>query len=170
MAQFGDAVARKANESTLAGALSDMGRSPFWTTVFQLLFLTTPNRLVGVVRRRFGFGPVEELVVRGRKTDVDRHLFLAVARTDDGWIVAHPNGERAHWVRNLSAAGSAELIDRSGTKIPVRATLLLPGPDRDTAIDEHARQQVPGPRLLYRLARNHIRAIGSVFRLDPIGA
>lgn len=120
-----------------------MGRSPFWTTVFQLLFLTTPNRLVGVVRRRFGFGPVEEIVVRGRKTDVDRHLFLVVARTDDGWIVAHPNGERAHWVRNLSAAGSAELIDRSGTKIPVRATLLLPGPDRDTAIDEHARQQVP---------------------------
>jgi hypothetical protein len=100
-----------------------MGRSPFWTTVFRLLFLTTPNRLVGVVRRRLGFGPVEEVVIRGRKTGADRHLFLVVARTDDGWIVGHPNGERAQWV----------------------------------------------PRLLYRLARNHVRAAGAVFRLDPIG-
>jgi hypothetical protein len=49
-----------------------MGRSPFWTAVFQLLFLTTPNRLVGAVRRRF-----------------------------------HPSGERAQWVRNLTAAASA---------------------------------------------------------------
>jgi F420H(2)-dependent quinone reductase len=145
-----------------------MGRSPFWTAVFQLLFLTTPNRLVGVVRRRVGFGPVEEIVVRGRKTGMDRHLFLVMARTDDGWIVEHPNGERAHWVRNLTAAGSAEVIDRYGAKTPVRATLLLPGPDRDAAIADHTRQQVPGPRELYRLARQHIRAGGVVFRQDPI--
>jgi len=52
-----------------------MGRSPFWITVFRLLFLTTPNRLVGVVRRRFGYGP---------------------------------DGERAQWIRILTAVGSAE--------------------------------------------------------------
>jgi hypothetical protein len=39
-----------------------------------------------------------------------------------------------------------------------------------TAIDEHTRQQVPGPRQLYRLARKHIRAMGAYFRLDPIPA
>ena len=148
----------------------DMGRSPFWTTVFRLLFLTTPNRLVGVVRRRLGIGPVEEVVIRGRKAGADRHLFLVVARTDDGWIVGHPNGERAQWVRNLEATGSADAIDRFGASNPVRATLLLPGPDRDAAIDEQARQQVPGPRLLYRLARHHIRAGGAIFRLDPTDA
>jgi hypothetical protein len=148
----------------------DMGRSPFWTTVFRLLFLTTPHRLVGVVRRRFGYGSVEEVVIRGRKTGADRHLFLVVARTDDGWIVGHPNGERAQWVRNLEASGSADVVDRSGAKTPVRATLLLPGPDRDAAIDEHTRQQIPGPRLLYRLARKHVRAAGAVFRLKPIEA
>jgi deazaflavin-dependent oxidoreductase (nitroreductase family) len=147
----------------------DMGRSPFWTTVFRLLFLTTPHRLVGVVRRRFGFGPVEEVVIRGRKTGADRHLFLVVARTDDGWIVGHPNGERAQWVRNLEAAGSADVVDRFGAKTPVRARLLR-GPDRDAAIDEHTRQQIPGPRLLYRLARDHVRAAGAVFRLDPTEA
>jgi hypothetical protein len=68
----------------------------------------------------------------------------------------------------LTAAWSADLIDRPGATTSVRATLLLPGPDRDSAIDEHVRQQVPGRRLLYRLARHHIRAIGAVFRLDPI--
>jgi len=160
----------KSNDSGPANALMDMGRSPFWTTVFRLLFLTTPNRLVGVVWRRSGFGRVEEVVIRGRKTGSDRHLFLLVARTDAGWIVGHPNGERAQWVRNLEAAGSADVIDRSGASTPVRATLLLPGPDRDAAIDAHTRQQIPGPRTLYRLARNHIRAAGAVFRLDPIAA
>jgi hypothetical protein len=74
------------------------------------------------------------------------------------------------WVRNLEAAGSADVIDRFGASTPVRATLLLPGPDRDAAIDEHVRQQVPGPRTLYKLARNHIRAGGAVFRLDPIAS
>jgi len=147
-----------------------MGRSPFWTTVFRLLFLTMPNRLVGAVRHRFGYGPVEEVVIRGRTTGKDRHLFLVVARTDDGWIVGHPNGERAQWVRNLTATGSADVIDRHGAKTPVRATLLLPGPDRGTAIDEHARQQVAGPRTLYRLARKHIRAGGAMFRLEPLKA
>jgi F420H(2)-dependent quinone reductase len=156
------------NDSGPADALIDMGRSPFWTTVFRLLFLTTPTRAVGAIRRRLGFGPVEEVVIRGRKTGADRHRFLVVARTDDGWIVGHPNGERAHWVRNLEAAGSADVIDRFGASTPVRATLLLPGPDRDAAIDEQARQQIPGPRLLYRMARDHIRAGGAVFRLDPI--
>jgi hypothetical protein len=147
-----------------------MGRSPFWTTVFRLLFLATPTRLVGVDGRRFGYGPIEEVVIRSRKTGADQHLFLVVARTGDGWIVGHPNGERAQWVRNLAAAGSADVIDRFGAKIPVRAPLLLPGPDRDAAIDEHTRQQVPGPRQLYRLARKHIRAMGAYFRLDPIPA
>jgi hypothetical protein len=77
----------------------DMGRSPFWTTVLRLLFLTTPHRLWG----------------------------------SSG--VGHPNGERAQWVRNLEAAGSADVIDRAGAKTPVRAILLLRGPDRDAATE-----------------------------------
>ena len=145
-----------------------MGRSPFWTTVFRLLFLTTPNRLVGVVWRRVGFGPVEELVIRGRETGAEHHVFLVVARTDDGLIVGHPNGERAHWVRNLTAAGSADIVDRFGSSTPVRARLLLPGPDRDAAITAHVRQQVPGPRELYRLAGRHTRAVGAYFNLEPV--
>jgi hypothetical protein len=78
-------------------------------------------------------------------------------------MASAPNG-----FANLEAAGSADVIDRFGASTPVRATLLLPGPDRDAAIDEQARQQIPGPRLLYRMARDHIRAGGALFRLDPI--
>lgn len=147
-----------------------MGRSPFWSTIFRLLFLTTPNRLVGVVRQSVGFGPVEELVIRGRTTGQDRHVLVVAARAGDGWIVGHPNGERAHWVRNLTVAGSADLIDRRGAKIPVRAALLLPGPDRDAAIETHWRQQEPGHRTLYRLGSRHTTAIGSFFRLERIAA
>jgi deazaflavin-dependent oxidoreductase (nitroreductase family) len=133
-----------------------------------MLFLTTPTPVVRQVRKRFGYGPIEELVVRGRKTGTDRHFFVVVARTDDGWIVGHPNGDRAQWVRNLEAAGEATVIDRHGASTPVRATLLPPGPERDAAIAEQARQQVAGPRQLYTMARPHIREVGWIFRLDPI--
>ena len=44
----------------------DMGRSPFWTTVFRLLFLTTPHRLWGSSGDGFGYGSVEEVVIRTR--------------------------------------------------------------------------------------------------------
>jgi deazaflavin-dependent oxidoreductase (nitroreductase family) len=145
-----------------------MAGSRFWTGAFRVLFLTTPTPVIRQIRNRYGYGPIEELVVRGRKTGTERHLFVVVARTDDGWIVGHPNGGRAQWVRNLEAAGEATVIDRHGAVTPVRATLLPPGPERDAAIAEQARQQVAGPRQVYTMARSHIREVGALFRLDPI--
>lgn len=145
-----------------------MAGSRAWSTAFDVLFQTTPTPIVRRVRRRYGYGPIEEVVIRGRESGTDRHVFLVVARTADGWIVNHPNGERAAWVRNLKAAGTAEVVDRHGGVTHVRATLLPPGPERDAAIDEHTRQQVFGPKQMYAMARGYIREVGAVFMLEPL--
>jgi hypothetical protein len=93
-----------------------------------------------------------------------------LARVGSFWYVGHPNGDRAHWVLNLIAAGTAKVTTRAGTTT-VRAVLLAPGEERNIAIREHTSQQKALPtRLLYRAARTYVTSAGAFFRLEPESA
>jgi hypothetical protein len=113
-------------------------------------------------------GPVEELVIVGRRSGMPRHVFASVLRTDAAWYAGHPTGDDAQWVRNLAAAGIATVIDRTGAATRVRATRLERGPERDLAIGEALRQNRFPVSPIYRLGRGHIQAVGAYFRLEPL--
>ena len=142
--------------------------SPAWRAVFTILLRSAPTSLHRIVRRRTGFGPVQELVVRGHRSGLDRSVLVVVAPVDEHWIVAHPNGTDAAWMRNLLAAGKATIHWPDGGWTPVRATLLVGGPMRDRAIDHHAAAQLTPARQLFRAARGHLRTNGAYVRLDPL--
>jgi hypothetical protein len=117
--------------------------------------------------RGFGLGNVVELQVTGRKTGRTRHVLLGLLRNGDRWFLGHPNGDVA-WTRNLEAAGSAALVFRPPTTVPVRATRLEAGELRDLAIASTGQHVFPG-NLVYRIARRHIRAAGTYFLIELDG-
>ena len=114
----------------------------------------------------FGLGNVVELRVAGRRTGTQRRILLGLLRSGDHWFLGHPNGDVA-WTRNLEAAETAELVFRPPSGIAVRATRLPPGELRDAAIASTGQHVFPG-NLVYRLARRHIRAVGTYFVIDPL--
>jgi hypothetical protein len=129
---------------------------------YRLIRLLDP--FVRTTWRGFGLGNVVELQVAGRRTGRTRHVLLGLLRDGDRWFLGHPNGDVA-WTRNLAAAGTANLVFRPPTTIPVRATLLPPGELRDRAIAATGQHVFPG-NLIYRLARRHIRAAGTYFLIE----
>ncbi|MBB4687394.1 nitroreductase family deazaflavin-dependent oxidoreductase [Amycolatopsis jiangsuensis] len=68
-----------------------------------------------------GFGL---LVHHGRRSGREFRTPLNVFRTDDGFLVALTYGPDADWVRNVLAAGGAEVITR-GRKYRVREPELV---------------------------------------------
>ena len=114
--------------------------------------------------RGFGLGNVVELRVAGRRTGRQRRVLLGLLRDDDHWFLGHPNGDVA-WTRNLEAAGTASLVFRAPTTVPVRATRLAPGALRDRAISSTGQHVFPG-NLIYRMARRHILAAGTYFLIE----
>ena len=147
------------------------GFSRFWhrwlPIQYRLIRLLDP--FARTVWRGFGLGNVVELQVAGRRTGRQRRILLGLLRDGDRWFLGHPNGDVA-WTRNLEAAGSATLVFRPPTSIPVRATRLEPGELRDRAIASTGQHVFPG-NLVYRIARRHIRAVGTYFliELEAIG-
>jgi len=138
-----------------------------WARVFRTFFALVPTPAVRAMRNAVQIGPIEELVIVGRRSGHDRRVLIVLAQVGSFWYVGHPNGDRANWVRNLIAAGRARVITRAGATT-VRAVLLAPGEERNIAIREHARQQKALPtRLLYRAARTYITSAGAFFRLEP---
>jgi hypothetical protein len=138
-----------------------------WARVFRMLFALVPTTAVRAVRKAVQIGPIEELVIVGRRSGHDRRVLIVLAQVGSFWYVGHPNGDRANWVLNLIVAGRARVITRTGATT-VRAVLLLPGEERNTAIREHTRQQKALPtRLLYRAARTYVTSAGAFFRLEP---
>jgi Domain of unknown function (DUF385). len=129
---------------------------------YRLIALLDP--LVRLVWRGFGLGNIIELRVRGRRTGQTRTVLLGLLRDGDRWFLGHPNGDVA-WTRNLEAAGAAELVFRPPTALPVRAQLLPPGELRDRAIASTGQHVFPG-NLIYRLARAHVRAVGTYFLIE----
>jgi hypothetical protein len=118
--------------------------------------------------RGFGLGNVVELQVRGRRTGQERRVLLGLLRNGDRWFLGHPNGDVA-WTRNLEAAGTASLVFRPPTTVPIHATRLPAGALRDQAIASTGQHVFPG-NLVYRLARAHIRAAGTYFLIERADA
>jgi hypothetical protein len=138
-----------------------------WARVFRLLFALVPTPAVRAMRKAVQIGPIEELVIVGRKSGHNRRVLIVLAQVGSFWYVGHPNGLSANWVLNLIAAGRAKVITRAGATT-VQAVLLGPGEERNIAIREHTSQQKALPtRLLYRAARTHVTAVGAFFRLEP---
>ena len=145
---------------------SDAARGP-WARVFRIFFALVPNPAVRAMRKAVQIGPIEELVIVGRRSGHDRRVLIVLAQVGKLWYVGHPNGDTANWVQNLIAAGRARVITRAGATA-VRAVLLGPGEERNIAIREHTNQQKALPtRLLYRAARTYIASAGAFFRLEP---
>jgi hypothetical protein len=138
-----------------------------WARVFRIFFALVPTPAVRAIRKAIQIGPIEELVVVGRRSGQDRRVLIVLPQVGSIWYVGHPNGDRANWVLNLIAAGRARVNTRAGATA-VRAVLLGPGEERNIAIREHTRQQRALPtRLLYRAARTYITSAGAFFRLEP---
>jgi hypothetical protein len=138
-----------------------------WARVFRLFFALVPTPVVRAMRKAVQIGPIEELVIVGRRSGHDRRVLIVLAQVGSLWYVGHPNGDSANWVRNLIAASRATVIRRAGGA-NVRAVLLGPGQERNVAIREHTSQQKALPtRLLYRAARTYITSAGAFFRLEP---
>jgi hypothetical protein len=141
-------------------------RSAFWhrwlPIQYRLIKLLDP--LVRTTWRGFGLGNVVELRVVGRRTGQTRSVLLGLLRSDGQWFLGHPNGD-VPWTRNLEAAGTALLVFRPPTAIAVKARRLEPGELRDRAIAATGQHVFPG-NLIYRLARAHIRAVGTYFLIE----
>jgi len=135
--------------------------------VFRIFFALVPAPAVRAIRKAVQIGPIEELVIVGRRSGHDRRVLIVLAQVGSVWYVGHPNGEGANWVLNLIAASRARVITRAG-ETAVRAVLLGPGEERNIAIRQHKSQQkAPPTRLLYRAARTYITLARAFFRLEP---
>jgi hypothetical protein len=114
----------------------------------------------------FGLGNVVELRVAGRRSGRVRGVLLGLLRDGGHWFLGHPNGDVA-WTRNLEAAGTADLVFHRLPALTIRATRLQDGAMRDRAILATGQHAFPG-NLVYRLARAHIRAVGTFFEIERV--
>jgi hypothetical protein len=141
-------------------------RSAFWNrwlpVQYRLIRLLDP--LVRPIWQGFGLGNIVELRVPGRRSGVTRSVLLGLLRDGDRWFLGHPNGDVA-WTRNLEAAETALIVFRPPTAVAVSARRLEPGELRDRAIAATGQHVFPG-NVIYRLARAHIRAVGTYFLIE----
>ena len=110
--------------------------------------------------------PIRDVVIVGRRSGQPRRLLLSVYELNGISYIGHPNGASAQWVRNLVASGVAEVIAFDGTSTAMTATVLEPGPERDAVLQATTRQPFPAGKV-YGAARNHVKAAGVYFRLEP---
>jgi hypothetical protein len=157
---------RRATLGTMTRSLPEPRASAAWRTYlraqYRLIRLLDP--LVRGLWRAAGLGNVVELRVLGRRTGRPRPVLLGLLRDGERWFLGHPNGD-VPWTLNLEAAGRAELVFRAPTAIAVRASRLPPGDLRDRAILATGQHVFPG-NVVYRLARRHIRAVGTYFLIE----
>ena len=140
--------------------------SVFFRIQYRLLRLLDP--LVTLFWRGFGLGNIVELRLRGRRTGRSRRILVGLMRVGEDRYLGHPNGDTG-WTRNLEATGGGELSLSWPRFEPIRVSRLAPGPERDAAILATNQQVFPG-NIVYRLARRHIRAVGTYFRIErPAG-
>jgi hypothetical protein len=105
-------------------------------------------------------------VTVGRRSGRTRHILVTELNVDGTRYVGHPNGATA-WTRNVEAVAAYALRLADGTAEDGRAIRLRAGPERERVIRATwAQQPVPG-NAIYWLAREHIRAVGVYFRLEP---
>ena len=133
---------------------------------FQYRVIRLLDPLISPWWRGYGLGNVVELRVVGRRTGRPRRVLLGLLQAGGHWFLGHPNGDVA-WTLNLEAAGRAELVLSWPTAIPIRATRLPAGELRDQAIRATSQQVFPG-NIVYRLARRHVRAVGTYFLIEIV--
>jgi hypothetical protein len=142
--------------------------SGFWQRYlpiqYRLIRLLDP--LVRSQWRAFGLGNVVELRVAGRRSGQIRTVLLGLLESDGHWFLGHPNGDVA-WTRNLEAAGTADLWFQGRPSLTILAKRLPAGELRDRAILATGQHVFPG-NVVYRLARRHIRAVGTYFEVVPV--
>lgn len=129
---------------------------------YRLIRLLDP--LIRAWWRGYGLGNVVELRLIGRRTGRPRRVLLGLLRDGDQWFLGHPNGD-VPWTLNLEAAGQAELSLSWPGAFPIRAMRLPAGDLRDRAILATGQHVFPG-NVVYRLARRHIRAVGTYFLIE----
>ena len=137
--------------------------SAYFRVQYRLIRLLDP--LIRLVWRGFGLGNVVELRLVGRRTGRPRPVLVGLLRVGSARYIGHPNGD-ASWIRNLAAADTVQLCEVWPRLELVSVTRLPLGPERDAAILA-TWQHVPPGNLVYRLARRHILAVGSYFRIEP---
>jgi len=145
--------------------------SGFWSFALRWFyrFLVLIDPLVRAWYARAGLGNTVDLLVRGRRTGRPRRVLLGLLRVDDRMYLGHPNGDVA-WTRNLEAAGQGEMQFHGLPGLLFRPVRLTPGPEREAAIRATWRQHPFPGNLMYYLARDHIREVGTFFRLEPVAA
>lgn len=144
----------------------DAGESAFWHAVLALFLRSAPRRFMLVIRNRVPNAPLDEFIIRGRRSGRERRMLLGLFDVNGTWYAGHPNGT-SQWVRNLEAAGGCTVIRRDGLPVAVRAVELEPGSERDAVLLAATRQPAPAGAI-YRGAQRHIRAVGRYFRLTPV--
>lgn len=118
--------------------------------------------------RRHPLGDTVELTVAGRRSGQPRRVLLGLLTVGEAWYVGHPAGA-SDWTANLDAAGIASLRRPGHEPVTVRAILLAHGPERERAIRATFRQHPFPGNVIYWLARDHVRAVGRFYRLEPLG-
>ena len=148
-------------------------RSEAWSVVYRasyrLIRLFDPLIVSWLANGWPGLDGVVELRTVGRRTGLPRRILATLMTVDGHGYLGHPNGPSA-WTTNIEAAGWV-YVDPSGPSGPRYAVVpLSPGPERDSVIRATWTQQPFPANLLYRLARRHVAAVGTYYRLDPIDA
>jgi len=142
--------------------------SRFWTRVLRALYrwLIFVDPVVRAWFRGHAIGNTVDLIVTGRRTGLQRRVLLGLLRVGDAVYVGHPNGD-VPWTRNLEAAGVGEIRPHGFPRFTVRAVRLPPGDERDAVIAATWHQHPFPGSVWYYLARRHISAVGTYFRLEP---
>ncbi len=135
----------------------------FFPRFYRLLRLLDP--LIRAWWSRFGIGNTIQLEVAGRRTGTVRAVFLGLLSVGDRRYLGHPDGA-CDWTRNVEAAGRATIVAHRGPPLPVRAERVAPGPERDAVVRATFRQHPFPGNVLYWLARRHVRAVGTFYRIE----
>jgi hypothetical protein len=144
------------------------GESRFWRAVLNFFLKSAPRPMLERIRRSNPAAPIEEFIIVGRRTGLERNLLIGLFDVDGTWYAGHPNGS-SEWVRNLAAAGGCVVIRRGHDPVRVSAEELPRGEERDRVISATFNQPKPAGAI-YRRAGDHIRVVGRYFRLTPVAA
>src|ERR671920_2610439 len=101
-----------------------------WDTVFVLL-LASPPSIARALGRLVPSIPFADVMIRGRRTGVERKYLLSVLESNGNWYIGNPDG-RSQWTKNLAVAGEA-IVFRRGVGTACRAVELSRGSERDAA-------------------------------------
>jgi len=135
----------------------------FWPRWYR--FLARLDPVIERAWRRRGIGNVVRVSVAGRRTGLERTMFLGLLRVGARRYLGHPDVACA-WTLNLEAAGGGQLELRDGRRVRFEAVLVEPGPEREAVIRATFHQHPFPGNVAYWLLRANLRASGRFYRLS----